>query len=124
MAPRSVISRKKKRGPAPTGKGEPILVRLQPDQLSALDDWIAGHDSAPSRPEAIRRLVEIGLENVQRARPSKQAASKATEMAGREIDRLSDQSATSEERATRKRRLIKGPSEFRDIRSDLPKQTK
>jgi hypothetical protein len=44
-------------------------------------------------------------------------------MAGREIDRLADRSATSEEQAQRKRRLIKGPREFRDMRGDLPKKS-
>ena len=43
---------------------------------------------------------------------------KAAMMAGREIDRLGDQTATREERARRKRRLIKGPREFRDIRKN------
>jgi hypothetical protein len=42
-------------------------------------------------------------------------------MAGREVDRLGDPTATSEERAQRKRRLIKGPREFRDMRGDVPK---
>jgi hypothetical protein len=36
-------------------------------------------------------------------------------MAAQEIDRISDPSATKEERQLRKRRLIKGPKEFRDI---------
>lgn len=49
----------KKRGPKPTGIGTPIQVRLQPDQLAALDRWIEGQeDPRPSRPEAIRRLLE------------------------------------------------------------------
>ena len=34
------------------------------------------------------------------------------EMASQEIDRLSDPSATDEERQRRKRRLLKGPKEF------------
>jgi hypothetical protein len=37
-------------------------------------------------------------------------------MASQEIDRLGDPSATDEERQLRKRRLIKGPKEFRDLR--------
>jgi hypothetical protein len=49
---------------------------------------------------------------------SKRAKRKAAKMAGREIDRLGDQTATREERARRKRRLIKGPREFRDIRKN------
>jgi hypothetical protein len=43
-------------------------------------------------------------------------AAKASDMAAQEIDRLSDPSATDEERQQRKRRLLKGPKEFRDIR--------
>jgi hypothetical protein len=39
-------------------------------------------------------------------------------MAGKEIDRQADQSASVEERANRKQRLLKGPEEFRDIRGD------
>ncbi len=53
----------------------------------------------------------------------KRSQRKAAEMAGREIDRLADQAATSEEQARRKRRLIKGPREFRDMRGDLPKRS-
>jgi hypothetical protein len=51
----------KKRGPPATGKGEPILVRLQPAQLAALDAWMGRQDAQLSRPEAIRRLVEQAL---------------------------------------------------------------
>jgi hypothetical protein len=43
-------------------------------------------------------------------------AAKASDMAAQEIDRLSDPSATNEERQRRKRRLLQGPKEFRDIR--------
>ena len=46
---------------------------------------------------------------------------KASEMAGEEVDRLGDPLATDEERQIRKRRLIEGPQEFRDIRSDRAK---
>jgi hypothetical protein len=42
-------------------------------------------------------------------------------MAAQEIDRISDPSATEDERQLRKRRLIKGPKEFRDIRSNRVK---
>jgi hypothetical protein len=53
---------------------------------------------------------------------SAKAASKASEMAGQQIDKLVDPSATAEERQQRKRRLLKGPGEFRDLRADLPKK--
>jgi hypothetical protein len=52
---------KKRRGPAPTGKGVQVVVRLQPDPLSALDKWAGKQDDTPTRAEAIRRLVELGL---------------------------------------------------------------
>jgi hypothetical protein len=53
-------------------------------------------------------------------------AAKASEMAAQEIERLIDPSASEEERQRRKRRLIKGPKEFRDVRgkraTPLPKR--
>lgn len=48
------------------------------------------------------------------ARPKR--ARKAREIADRAIEGLIDPSATAEERQSRKRRLLKGPKEFRDIR--------
>ena len=51
----------------------------------------------------------------------KKAAAKARELAAQELDRLGDASLAPDERERRKRRLTKGPSEFRDLRSDLPK---
>lgn len=51
-------SLKRKPGPKSTGKGGPIMVRLQPPQLKGLDSWIADQPTPrPSRPEAIRRLI-------------------------------------------------------------------
>jgi hypothetical protein len=60
MARQTVITRKK-RGPPATGKGELIGVRLQPPALAQLDSWIGDQDDKPSRPEAIRRLLEQAL---------------------------------------------------------------
>jgi hypothetical protein len=57
MKRQSLIS-KKRRGPPLTGKGTPILVRLQPPQLKALDKWNAHY---LTRPEAIRHLLEFAL---------------------------------------------------------------
>jgi hypothetical protein len=48
--------------PPATGEGEPVVVRMQPPQLQALDVWIAAQPQPfPSRPAAIRRHVELGL---------------------------------------------------------------
>src|SRR5262245_25843536 len=49
---------------------------------------------------------------------SPNSVAKALDLAGEQIDKLSDQSATAEERQERKKRLLKGPKEFRDIRGD------
>jgi hypothetical protein len=38
-----------------------VLVRLQPDQLKALDGWIAKQDASLTRPEAIRAMMETIL---------------------------------------------------------------
>jgi hypothetical protein len=50
----------KPRGRPPTG-AESIHLRLLPDQMAALDQWIARQPDMPSRPEAIRRLFVLGL---------------------------------------------------------------
>ena len=47
--------------PVTTGSGEPQVVRMHDEQLAAIDDWIEVLGEKISRPEAIRRLVEIGL---------------------------------------------------------------
>jgi hypothetical protein len=59
--------------------------------------------------------------NARKGAVRKRSRRKAAEMAAREIDRLGDQTVTSAERAKRKRRLIKGPREFRGLRENLPK---
>ncbi|WP_313231138.1 hypothetical protein [Sphingobium yanoikuyae] len=50
---------KKRKGPAPTGKGTLVGVRLQPDDLELLDLWIAANDPDASRPEALRRILRL-----------------------------------------------------------------
>lgn len=61
MSGKDTLITKKRRGPAPTGKGTLIGVRLQPEALAKVDAWREGQDDSPSRPEAIRRLVEKSL---------------------------------------------------------------
>jgi hypothetical protein len=39
-------------------------------------------------------------------------------MAAGSIDRLTDKGASADDQASRKRRLLKGPEEFRDVRVD------
>jgi hypothetical protein len=57
----SAKSKAKMGRPVTTGPGQPQVVRMHDEQLEAIDAWIAEHGEMISRPEAIRRLVEIGL---------------------------------------------------------------
>jgi hypothetical protein len=50
----------KKIGRPPNG-AKSVHLRVLPDQCAAIDNWIEKQHDNPSRPEAIRRLVEIGL---------------------------------------------------------------
>lgn len=123
MKKKTVIPRKK-RGPPATGKGEPVVVRMHPPMLAGLDEWIAKQKQPfPSRPEAVRRLVELGLGSVKIARAQKRSDSPtARDLAAVQIDRLADLAAPADEQAYRKRHLLKGPEEFREARIDRPKR--
>jgi hypothetical protein len=99
-----------------TGPGEPVLLRLHPPLLTDLDAWIGAQSGQLSRPEAIRRLVEAALGAAAPSQRSRGSTRLAANLAAREIDQLVDRAATGEERASRKRRLIAGPKEFRGIR--------
>jgi hypothetical protein len=120
---RKTVITQKRRGPAPTGVGTLVGVRLQPDQLADLDSWIKRQDAERTRPEAIRRLVEIGLGSSKVARSQERSDSPtARDLAAVQIDRLTDSTVPAEEQASRKRRLLKGPEEFRDLRIDRGKR--
>ena len=45
----------------PAETGVPVLVRLQTDSLAAVDEWRRKQEDLPSRPEAIRRLLNAAL---------------------------------------------------------------
>ena len=95
------------------------------DQLVLVDNWIAANDLTLDRSEAIRRLVELGLTVRSNAkRPSPASAARAKELAGNAIDNMSDATAPPEEQAQRRRRLTKGPLEFREARVDHPSKRK
>lgn len=55
------MKKRKRMGRTPTGKGHPIMVRLQPNFLKALDRWRENQRRTLSRPEAIRQLAWLGL---------------------------------------------------------------
>ncbi len=122
MAKQSKTVHKKSRGrPAGTKYSETIPARLEPATVASLDAWAASHDV--SRSEAIRRLVELGLKVRMPARPVIKPGRRlrAQELATKVIEKIIDPAAPPEEKAQRRRRLTKGPTEFREDRVDLPK---
>ena len=103
--------------------GETITVRMSSAALKALDDWRRRQTGSPGRAEAICRLV--GQLTPAGARPTAdESQNKAAELASREIDKLGAKIGHGEERAKRKRHLIKGPIEFREIRARRTKSKK
>jgi hypothetical protein len=115
-----------KRGrPATGGAGRLVGVRVRPDLSEQIDGWRALERPIPSEPEAIRRLVELGLSATPKLRPSERLrASRAVELAAKTIEKIIEPAAPPEERDQRRRRLTKGPSEFREDHVDLPKAKK
>jgi Arc/MetJ-type ribon-helix-helix transcriptional regulator len=98
-----------------------VGVRLPPQMISNLDQLAKQNNL--SRSEAIRSLIERAFTTaVPSGHAKAESRRKAADLAGRAIDALGDQTATVEERAHRKHRLIKGPREFRDVRGDQPKR--
>jgi hypothetical protein len=63
MPKQETVISKKRRGPTPTGKGVPIMVRIQPDMLAGIDQFVAEHQV--SRPEAVRLIIRDWLKRHQ-----------------------------------------------------------
>jgi hypothetical protein len=117
---KSITVKRKKAGRPATGT-EPLYgVRISDELMRQIQKW--GRENSATRSEAIRRLVELGLTVKKTAkRPSPVRAARAKELATKTIEKIIDPSAPPDERAHRKRRLTKGPSEFIEDRIDLPK---
>jgi len=113
----------KKRGRPATGNAPSRTFRLTDEFMAALDAWATSQIDTPSRSEAIRRLVEMGLTVRSKGRQSNEGQRlRAREMAGHAIDGMTDASAHVDDQASRKRRLLKGPEEFRESRVDRMKK--
>jgi hypothetical protein len=56
----SNIGKKRGRGRPPTG-ATPVLVRIPPETLKAVDGWIKKQPEPQTRPQGILGLVELGL---------------------------------------------------------------
>lgn len=103
------------------GEKQPAsAIRLPAALIKRIDVWAGEHD-APTRADAIRMLVELGLTVKAPRSVSGGQRARAEVLAGRQIDRMGDTAATTEERASRKQRLTEGPSMVRAVRRDRPK---
>jgi Arc/MetJ-type ribon-helix-helix transcriptional regulator len=109
---------KKRRGRPATGKDPLVSARLPPPLVAEVEAWATANDA--TRSEAIRRLVELGLTVKTKSAPSERQRAALADLAAKAIDSLTVGTADSDEKASRKRRLIKGPEEFREVRVDRP----
>jgi hypothetical protein len=102
-------------------RSESVEVALTAATLAAVDSWAAQHKV--SQADAVARLVKLGLTVTPAAKPARAARNdRAVELAAKQIGRLIDPDAPSEERDRRIARLTEGPPEFVEARVDLPKR--
>jgi hypothetical protein len=114
------VKPKRRRRPA-TGKDPLMGFRASSDIRAAIVKWAEGQPDTPTLSEAIRRLVEIGLTvRTKSTQTPGERATRASELAAKAIEKISDPSASQQERTQRRRRLTRGPQEFREDRVDLP----
>jgi hypothetical protein len=120
---KSISVNKKSRGrPKKKGGVYPVTaVRLPPALGAEVDKWAHSEADAPTRSEAIRRLVELGLTVKTKSAPSERQRAAFADLASKAIDSLTAGTPDNDEKASRKRRLLKGPAEFREVRVDRPK---
>lgn len=98
-----------------------LAVRCHEALLTKLDGWRHAQSDTPTRAIAIRRLAESALAGTSTGQRSRGSKRKAAEMAEQAIDPLGNHGVSDKERAGRKRRLIRGPQEFRHLRRHQPK---
>ena len=145
---KSISVKRKKPGRPATGTDPLMGFRASPVMRASVVRWAETQLDKPSLSEAIRQLVELGLTVKTKARstgrrpsaalmadlaaetidslPPKPVAkqgrrSRAQQLAKAAIQKMADPSASPKERDHRRRRLTKGPPEFREDRVDQPK---
>jgi hypothetical protein len=97
---------------------------MHDQQVAAIDAWMAMQEVEITRPEAIRRLVELGLTVKTKSAPSERQRAAFADLASEAIDSLTAGMPDSDEKVSRKRRLLKGPEEFQSMRVDRPAKKK
>jgi hypothetical protein len=108
-----------------TGRDAISAVKMSEELTAGVDAWAEAHDTI--RSDAIRQLIELGLDSTPSADPAGSARRGPVEiedLAVKQIGQLLDPSLPPEERERRIRRLTEGPPEFSDERIDLPKLKK
>jgi hypothetical protein len=100
------------------------LIGFRADETirAAIVKWAENQPDKLSLSEALRRLVELGLTVPPKSKQDSPAhAERAKELASKTIDHLTEGTPNSDEKTGRKRRLIRGPEEFRQLRVDRPR---
>jgi Arc/MetJ-type ribon-helix-helix transcriptional regulator len=147
---KSIKVNQKKRGRPATGRDPVSAVRLPAALTAVVDEWAQNHEANRSeairrlvelgltartktRPTGRLRaavVADLAAEAIdslgpkvktKAKQPSTARAARAKELAATAIDKMIDPAAPPEERAQRRRRLTKGPLEFREARVDQPK---
>ena len=94
-----------------------VAARFPKAILDRLGAWALQYDQ--TRSAAVRSLVELGLTVKPETPPRAQDKKiRAKELAGKAIDKIIDIAVIDKVMLERKRRLLKGPEEFRDARVD------
>jgi hypothetical protein len=118
-----IKAKPKRRGRPATGRDPMMGFRAAPVLRASIVKWAENQADMPTLSEATRRLVELGLTVKPKSAPTERLrAARASELAAKVIDTLTPGGADVEEKASRKRRLLKGPEEFRDVRVDRGKK--
>jgi hypothetical protein len=101
---------------------DPLMgFRPAPLLRAAIVKWAEYQAEKPTLSEAVCRLVELGLTVRKDGRRFGGGQKRrARKMAGDAIDNMVVATATADDRATRKRNLLNGPEEFRQVRIDRP----
>jgi hypothetical protein len=123
---KAIPAKQKSVGRPATGVTPMMGFRAEPVLRAAIVRWAENQPDMPTLSEATRRLVELGLAAKAPARPASKPGRqlRAQELATKEIDKIGDPSMPPEEHAQRRRRLTKGPEEFREVRVDRAKAKK
>ena len=145
------VNKKSRGRPKRIGGVDPVsAVRLPSDITNDVDGWAEKHDvsrseairrlvelgltvktKAPTGRLNAALVADLAAEAIDSLGPKVKAPARpvrkpgrrlrAQELATKTIEKIIDPAAPPEERAQRRRRLTKGPSEFRDARVDQPK---